>query len=157
MATTAMKESHTLGATILPSAHGVEAAGQSWKIGAVLVDSSGSLAIGANDPSLGTILGVARVAATGVTAADVIYTPAAPNVVFEANLDDGSGTLALAQTHMHGRFGITLASEKFYIDQSDTTNIRVCVIGFRDAIGTVNGRVYFVFLPNATRTSITAV
>lgn len=156
MALQAMKAAHQLGLNITPTMHGQEAAGQSYVVGALLVDSSGKVAVGAADPSLGTILGVANTAATGVTDTDVTFTPALPGVVFEANLDDGSGTLALAITHRWARFGLAVTSGKFWIDQSDTTNIRVVVVDFRDAIGTANARVYCTFLPNASRLSITA-
>ena len=157
MAYQAMKEAYTLSGVAMPSRHGVEAASQSWEIGAVLVMSSGSLAIGATDPTLATIVGVARTAATGVTGADVIYTPATLETVFEANFDAGSGTTQLAQSHINLRYGITLASGKFYIAQNNVTNIRVCIVAFRDAIGTANGRVYFTFLPNTSPFTMTAV
>lgn len=156
-ALTAMKVSHAMGLNTPPLLHGQEAASQSYVEGAVLVDSSGKVAVGAADPSLGTILGVACNDATGTTDTDVVFVPALPNVVFEANLDDGSGTLVSAITHLWGRFGLAVTSGKFWIDQSDTTNIRVCVVGFRDAIGTANARVYCTFLPNSTRFSVTAV
>src|SRR6185369_17809571 len=125
MAYTAMKEAHTMGLSAMPSLHAQEAAAQSYGIGAVLVDSSGKAAIAASDPTLGTILGVARTAATCVTDTDVILTPALPGVVFEANLDDSTGTLVSAITHLWGRFGLTLSGGVFYIDSTDTTNIRV--------------------------------
>lgn len=152
----AMKEAYTLGLNAMPSMHGQEAASQSYLVGGLLVDSSGKLAVGAADPSLGTILGIARTAATGTTDTDVIFTPALASVVFEANLDDGSGTLVSAITHLWGRFGLAVTSGKFWIDSTDTTNIRVVVVGFKDDIGTLNGRVYCTFLPNATRFSVTA-
>lgn len=156
MALTAMQPAFTTGLASLPLLHGQEAASQSYVAGALLIDSSGKVAVAAADPSLGTILGVATVAATGTTDTDVPYVPALPGVVFEANLDDGSGTLVSAITHLYGRFGLDVTSGKFWIDSTDTTNIRVCVVGFRDAIGTANARVYCVFLPNSTRFSITA-
>jgi len=156
MALQAMTVARTLGLNTPPILHGQEAASQSYVVNALLVDSSGKVAVAAADPALGTILGLATVAATGTTDTDVPFVPALPGVVFEANLDDGSGTLVSAITHLYGRFGLAVTSGKFWIDQSDTTNIRVCVVGFRDAIGTVNARVYCVFLPNSTRFSITA-
>jgi hypothetical protein len=157
MAYQAMKEAYTLSGVAMPSMHGVEAASQSWEVGAILVMSSGSLAIGADDPTLATIVGVARTAATGVTGADVIFTPAVPGVVFEAHLDAGSGTTQLAQSMFYLRYGIELTSGKFFLDQSETTAIRATVVGFRDPIGTANGRVYFTFLPNASPFTMTAV
>jgi hypothetical protein len=159
MGYTAMKAAFALGLDRTPLEHGVEASSQSYLVGALLVNSSGKVAIGASDPSLGTILGVASVKATGTTDTDAPYTPALPHVVFEANFDDGSGTLALAQSHVNGLYGLAKdnSTGHFYVDQSDTTNIRVMVRGLRDAIGTVNGRVYFSFIPNAARASATAV
>lgn len=148
----------TLGLSAVPLWHGVEKATQSWVMGALLVDSSGVVAVGAADPALGTILGVATGAATGVTGADVNFVPALSSIIFEGNLDDGSGTLALVQaTHMWARFGLDVTSGKFWLDSTDTTNIRTCVVGFRDPVGTLNGRVYFVFLPDASRFTFTAV
>src|SRR5690349_3225376 len=120
-ALTQMKVSHALGLNTPPLFHGQEAASQSYLVGGLLVDSSGKVAVAAADPSLGTILGLATVAATGTTDTDVPFVPALPGVVFEANLDDGSGTLASAITHLWGRFGIAVTSGKFWIDQSDTT------------------------------------
>jgi hypothetical protein len=149
MALQAMTVARTLGMNTPPIMHGQEAASQSYVVGALLVNSSGKLAVATADPTLATVVGLALTAATGTTDTDVSYVPILPGVIFEANLDDGSGTLVSAVTHLNAQFGIAVTSGKFWIDQSDTTNIRVCVIGFRDAIGTVNARAYCIFLPGA--------
>jgi hypothetical protein len=140
-----------------PIWHGLEAAAQSWKIGALLVDLNGTVVVGAADPGLGTILGVATGKATGVTGADVTFDAALSWAIFEGNLDDTSGTYVSLATDLYARRGLNVSSGVFYVDASDSTNIRVCIVGFRDPVGTVNGRVYFVFLPNSTRFSFTAV
>lgn len=135
---------------------GFEGASQSYKRGSVLVVASGLVIKGTsgNDaPTLLTVLGVADAPASGTTSKAVPIIPALPGVVFEGNLDAGSGTTALTvASHMFTNFGLTLDSttDHWYVDSSDTTDIRVCVIGFKDPAATVNGRVYFTFLHGTT-------
>jgi hypothetical protein len=98
-------------------------------------------------------VGVAAAPASGTTSHEVPILPAHPNFVFEGNLDAGSGTTALSvASHMFTRFGLTLdaTSDHWFVDSSDTTDERVVVVGFKDPNGTVNGRVFFVILPEAT-------
>lgn len=128
-----------------PSDVGIEAASQSFTKGDILVESSGKLAIGATDPTLGTIVGVAEHDASGTTDTEVRFVPATNDVEFEANIE---GTLA--QTDVYTQYGLKLVSGIFVIDQADTTNVRVVVTGLVDAVADVNGRVRFRFLPNAS-------
>jgi hypothetical protein len=135
-----------------PSDVGIEAAAQTFVKGDIIVNSSGKVAIGAADPALGSIVGVAEHAASGVTDASLRYVPATNDVEFEANL---LGTLAL--TDVYTRYGIAVSGGFFVIDQSDTTNDRVVVTGLVNAVDDVNGRVRFRFLPNASVFTATAV
>lgn len=147
-----MQASHTFGLAAMPSEVGIEAATQSFIAGALLVNSSGKVAKAAADPTLGTVLGIAGGPATGTTNDLSRFTPALPAVIFEGTLDTSAGTYALALTDVNVKYGIALDSSTghFYVDQSDTSNVRVLVTQLKDAVGTVSGRVYFTFLPLST-------
>ena len=71
---------------------GIEASGQTWKVGAPLVNSSGSLAEATTGTGgyAGTIIGFASGPATGVTGAPAPFIPAIPTATFSGTVD---GTL----------------------------------------------------------------
>lgn len=134
---------------------GREGAAQSYKRGSVLIEASGLIIKGTsgNDaPTLLQVVGIANAPASGTTNKEVPILPAFPGCVFEGNLDAGSGTTALAYAQMFLNYGITLdaTTDHWYVDSSDTVDIRVCVVGFKDPVGTVNGRVYFTFIHGTT-------
>ena len=94
--------------------HGIEAASQTWKVGAPLVNSSGSLAEATTGTGgyAGTIIGFALAPATGVTGADVTFVPALQGLTMAGTVDgtlNGSnapGTGSVAQTAVWGGIGL---------------------------------------------------
>lgn len=136
--------------------HGIEAAAQSWKMGAPLINSAGSIAEGAADPD--NILGIAIANAAAVTAADVMFIQPRVGSRFSITVDDtlsggnAPGTGSLAQTDCYSVYGLVKdgLTGIWYLDKSDTTNVRVIVMGFIDDPGTINGRVEVEFLLDKT-------
>ena len=150
-----------------------EAATQTYKTGAVLVFSSGTIAEAGANP-LG-IVGIAEndgqnlgsagfypkesPGVGGIGGQGPLVLWALPGVVFEANLagttaGDPDQTHTLAITDVGTKFGIAkgTTSKLWYINFSDTTNLRVVVTGLKDPVGTVGGRVFFMFEINGTGT-----
>lgn len=129
---------------------GVEAAAQTFKLGAPLINSSGRLAIGLADLMTG-IIGFAAGAASGVTDAKISYWVATGGQVFEATLEDQAiEDHALVRADMFSKKALQVDSNGvWYIDENDGVNKSVVIVGFRDAIGTVRARVYFIVLASA--------
>lgn len=128
---------------------GYEKASQSFKTGAILLRDSGTLAIAAADPTA-DILGVAVEPASGVTHAKRLYTAAAGNV-FEATLEDQSNEAhALVIANLYTDYAAQVdSSGNFYIDENDTTNTSVMIVGANKSdidAATVRARVLCVFL-----------
>jgi hypothetical protein len=107
-----------------------------------------------------TLIGISADRASGTTNNLSPYYPAFPGVVFEGNLSTGPGASPTAFTLVVGAFGndyesgldTSQTSDQgntitgvWYVDQSATTNTIFTVIGFKDAVGTSDARVYFVF------------
>lgn len=133
---------------------GIEAGSQSYKTGAPLVNSSGSLAEAGANPT--TVIGVALAAATGTTGAQVLYYPAIQDsYLFEISIDKASGQggalAVLAQTNVYATYGITKDGTTGYwyldVDKSGGNQV-VRVFGFPTSTpaGTVNGRCYVRWL-----------
>jgi hypothetical protein len=126
-----------------------EAAGQSFKVGALVGIAAGVVAAGVTDPVAGTIVGLAAEAATGVTGNQVGVWVADQNTEFIANLQD---TGAIAAADLGALYGLVVDAAKgniLRVDKSDTTNTRVVVTRLVDAVGDINGRVEFRFLAAA--------
>lgn len=74
------------------------------------------------------------------------------NQIWEANVrndDDGDADDAIAATDMGASFGIiesTVVADRWCINKADTTNKRVTIIGFVDAVGDIYGRVLFFWI-----------
>src|SRR5574343_286537 len=158
--TRSFKPAYVMGLTVIPTETIAEGASQTFKKGEVIVASSGyaiATAAGNDEPTLGTILGVAAEDAHNTTAGlyNISYSPALPFVVFEGQLYIAAGT-GITQAMVGAAYELNVSSNKWYIDGDNTTDERVRVIGLKDAIGTVDGVVYFVFLPNTTIFSSTA-
>lgn len=144
-----------LGLYSTPSMVQGEGATQTFKKGAVLVNGSsgnvGMVVEAGADPT--GILGVAeedgKNLAVGVGSCR--FVPAIPNQVFEMTIDDGTGTYALVAGDKNKLYGIAKdGSGIWYIDQTDTTNTRVLIVSFKDAVGTAAARVYCVFRSSQT-------
>lgn len=139
------------GSGIVPTLQGREAASQNWIAGAVLIRSSGLLAEASADPTA-DIVGIAAGPASGTTNALVQYYPAGSDVVFEATLEDQTNEdHALVITNMYTDYALqTDTPGNWYVDENDTTNTAVMIIGPRDdqdiTDAKVRARVKFVFL-----------
>lgn len=138
-----------------PSREAQENASETFVMGAILVSSSGFLSEGGANPT--GIIGVAAGAAHNVAVDGdqaVRYFPALPHLVFEASIDTSAalGTGAIAAADLFVEYGVTEdANGLWYVDKNKTAaNARVRIVGFRDAIGTVQGRVYIIFTADAT-------
>lgn len=135
-----------------PTYHAPEAAAQTYEKGALLISSSGKVATAGADPALETLIGVANHNSTGTTDTDVEYIPALPHITFEGTFSSGGTGVALLQSDLWVAYGVAVdaTTKVWYVDKADTTNIRVVIVGFRDAVGTTDARVYFKFIPEAT-------
>ena len=136
-----------------PSRVNPEAATQTFSEGALLINNAGNLQEAGVDPV--DIIGVSAEAGHNAAAAakSVRYHPALPHVVFEGSIDDSNaiGTGAIAATDLHAAYGLTLNTGVWYVDKFKTgAQARVVIVGFKDPLTTVNGRVYFIFKKLAT-------
>lgn len=140
-----------LGLNAKPTLTGIEAAGQTFLKGALLVNSSGSVAGAGTDPT--NILGVAEEDATGTTGNAVRFIPALPHVLFEARLlGAAAADHTLVQGDLYTEYGVTAdANGYWYVNTGKTgADARFKVLEFVDAVGTVNARVRGVFTYDAT-------
>lgn len=128
-------------------------AAATWERGAVLINVTGELEEGGVDPVNIVGLANAKMQPTNSFSTDLgKHHPALPGVEFEGSVDDSSAidTGAIAAADQYTAFGITEdASGVWYVDKNKTaaTEVRVRVTKLLDTVGTVNGRVRFVFLP----------
>lgn len=150
---------HSVGNGQVPATRTLRYAdGQTFKVGAVLVWSSGSVAEGGSDPT--EIVGIAlQPAATNpgydaanspstITGRNQTVTVCIPNqtTIFAANLTNGSSTLVVpAQADVGVQYGITAYSGIWTVDKGNTAD-RVEVVGFDT--GVYGGIVLFKFLDN---------
>jgi hypothetical protein len=97
---------------------GIEAATQSYTAGALLLDSSGSLAQVAADPT--AVRGIAVKAATGTTGKVVEYWPIKAGRLYEMTFE---GTIA--QSDIHSNVGVTkdATTGYWYANPSETEDI----------------------------------
>lgn len=133
-----------------PSRRMGEAANQTFKLGAVLVNSAGYLAEGGANPT--NLIGIAAEAGDNNATAgakDCLYYPVLPHLLFEMSLDKASslGYASLAADRWT-KYGITKhADGEWYVDVDKTgANARVIVVDFVDAVGTASTRVLVCFL-----------
>lgn len=131
-----------------PLEHGKEAASQTYKGGALLVEASGKVQECAADPA--KVLGVAQYKASGVTDNDNIYTHNQRGAQFAISLDDSSalGTGAIAATDRHAAYGVAKdANGIWYLDKAETSVKVMEIIDFIGDVGEVMGRVIAEFVP----------
>ncbi len=146
------KPAKHLGLGSTPSIEFLEAATQTFKRGAPLQWASGYVSEASADDD--EIIGIAETDAHNDTSAGthvMRVIPALPGMVFSGHLGNGSGLTTdytTLQTDIGAVYGIVKDGTNlgWLVDQDETTNVRVRVIGFQDAVGTANGRVYFIFL-----------
>ena len=131
-----------------------EAATQTFLTGALLVHSAGYAQESGADPADGTVLGISHgpgnnEAAAGTDKAG--FSPFFPGTLIEANLCSGAaGDHTLAQANVGTSYGMIKRTVSglthWVIDSSETDSgdVIVRVVGLRDDIGDVNGRVFAV-------------
>jgi len=103
-----------------------------------------------------TVNGIA-VPITGAPNQGPLYVPAFPfNVIFEANLatvtagdPDQVTALAIAQIGVTYAISLASTSKLWFLDDTASGNKKALVIGLKDPVGTISGRVYFMFLGTA--------
>jgi len=141
----------------------LEGANQTFNPGTPLVASGGYLVAGTS-PSPSGLVGLSLAAGANLATAGAslpypnlgqpLCVPTRPDIIFEGTLDVAAGNHALAATDIYAKYGIAQdpTSGNWYINQADTTNTRVVVVGLvqDNPIGTVSARVYFKFLLSAT-------
>lgn len=146
------------------TAHGAEGASQTYKMGALLINSGGSL-IEATTTAVGTysgIVGIAAANATGITGADCPYlSPSPDSFAFSITVDNAlsagtaPGTGALTSAGRYGYYSIQKDSTTgfWYLVVTNTTYPACTVTNLIDPSGTINGRVRIRFLHNILEVS----
>jgi len=138
-----------------PMLDGYEKASQTFIKGAFLIDDDSGYVTESTSPIDASAVakrtfGFAEAPASGVTGTaatgpNIRFVDVTVMTVFEATLSDATaGTHTLAIADMHKVYPIT-KSTHWYLDAnavSDTGGGRI--VGFKDPIGTVDGRVYFI-------------
>lgn len=129
---------------------GYEKASQSFKRGAVIIRDSGTVAIAAADATA-DILGVALSPASGTTHGKIPYIPGWGGTTFVATFEDQSNEdHALVVTNLYVNYAVQVdSSGNFYIDENDTTNDSVMIVGANKSDidnAKVRARVLCVFL-----------
>ncbi|HDZ26659.1 hypothetical protein LCGC14_0690090 [marine sediment metagenome] len=139
------------GLVAIPIRNGPEDASQTWERGSILIPdlATGEIQEAGNEP-VADIIGIATAAASTTTGTDTLYVPAdVSGVVFEGNIGTSISAGDIAAVDLFEDYPMTLTGTEWFVDKTDNTNPSVRVVGFKDAIGTTNGRVYFVFIKDA--------
>lgn len=135
-----------------------EEASQTFTKGAPVVEDASSLEVevwaGGTDAT--KILGIAAADATGTTGADVPYFEANQYNIFAGSLINNATAVALAATHINGKYSLVASGNNWYIDVSDTTTKLVQVIAPIDDIGDTNARVAFRFVHDVQQKTLSA-
>lgn len=149
MATIAITQMQVVGTTLgvsTPTMHGYEKASQTYVRGEVLRNDSGYMSVAADDAASvsasAAVMGTACFAATGTTAADVVFHPFIPGItLIEANLcaDDAGAAHTLAQADFGVAYGIGVLSTKWLIAYDNTTVTQVVAIPLYPAAGSAIG------------------
>lgn len=133
-----------------------EAATQTYATGALLVHSAGYAQESGADPADKTVLGFANGPGQNGTLGqyNAHFTPVFPGSMIEANLCAGASanTKALAQTDVGVAYGMikrTVSGEQHWVldsTETDAGDVIARVVGLRDAVGDINGRVLAVIV-----------
>ena len=131
--------------------HGEEKASQTYIKGTFLQDDDSGRMVTSVSPIDGSgvtkrAIGLGLFKATGTTDADVTMVMVDANTVFEATLSDATATThTLAQADKWQTFPVTkTATGNWYLDAAAVAANGGLVIGFKDAIGVVDARVFFI-------------
>jgi hypothetical protein len=147
-----IKFSRCLGLTTMPSLEGIEAAAQTWKQGAPLIFTAGSL-VAAAETQVTLLAGIALANASGVTGRRANFCPVMPGTIFEAEFSDlTDGLNTPAQSIVGEDFGINITTDgKWFIDGDEAAaELVATVIGFKDTVGINNPIVFFIFKNSTT-------
>lgn len=144
------------GFSSIPTFHGVEKASQTYKKGAFLIDDDAGRLTESTSPVNASAVanrsfGMALQDATGVTDTQVPFVWLGPNCIIEFSLMElTAGNHTLVQADQWKVYPITKATTAWYLNAdavSDTGG--ALVMGFKDPIGTVNGRVFGIITNTA--------
>jgi hypothetical protein len=144
------------GLTTIPSTDGPEAASQTFKKGAPLVDNgSGYLAEASADVTSGIVGFAAENGHNTANAGDksVGYYPAEAHMSFVGMLEDETNfDHVLAHTDRYAAFALQkdTSSGAWFLDENDTSNVSTRVIRFVSPVGTTKGFVEFKVLLDTT-------
>jgi hypothetical protein len=148
-----IRPARRLGFHSTPSMNFLEAASQTFKIGTPLTFTSGGSTVEeVATPALPiNIIGIAAEDASGTTNDPIRVWPLVDGIIWEAPLGTTALTdVDLAQAQVGDILGIGQDGTNlgYFVDTALTAvlSTRVRVVGLKDAAGTTNGRVYFVFL-----------
>lgn len=137
------------GLTSVPVLRGNEGASETFVEGSVLLPGAGgaedNIQEAATEP-VDNILGIANQAASTVTDTVIEFIPALPGIIFEGNIGTSATAGDIAADDLFSVYPLNLTGTDWFIDKTDNTNPCVRIVGFKDPVGTTNGRVYFVFL-----------
>ena len=147
-----IKPAKRMGLHHTPVLNAPEAASQTFWKGSPVIDASGYVTISGADP-VTKILGIAIDAGQNQSSAgtvDATFVPALPGMVFEGALYHSSAASAvIAATDRFAQYGLVKSStnEIWAIDKTESSAAKKCVtiVGFKDALSTANGTVYFTF------------
>jgi hypothetical protein len=123
-----------------------EAAAQTFKKGdPVKVNAGGQVLLGVDTEGS---LGIAERDASGVTNTDIRVTLHNYDDLYTASLSAAGATATLAQADVGTRCSyikstITGETAKTVVDKSDAQTDVLVIVGLKDPVGTVDGRVYF--------------
>jgi hypothetical protein len=136
---------------------GKEAATQSFAVGDLLVRSTNQIALCGADPA--AIVGVAEKAASGVTDALCPFAENQFDLVWEGNvLEAAAANHVIAAADIGAAYGVAREAtlKQWYIDQSDTTALRVRILALAPGseLGDTNARVLFKFIASTITTAL---
>lgn len=135
----------------VPTLYGPKGATEAWAEGAQLVEDTSQLDESGSDPAATTIVGIAAEPTTTADAAgvQVPYYPNFQGMVFEGTLNIAAGGYVLAAADFLTSYGTLIDADGIhFINQADTTAPSVHIVGFKDPIGTIAPRVFFIYLDN---------
>ena len=124
------------GLSSTPIWEGEEKASETFKLGALLINSSGFLTEASADPD--NLIGVAvRAGQNGTSNGDKRsrFVPCLPHIIFNMSIDDASdlGNGAYVDADMWKDYGVAKDSDgKWYVDKSETTTKLVKIVGLSD-------------------------
>jgi len=130
--------------------HGAERASQTYKKGALLQDDDAGLITETATPCDGSgvthrAFGLATADATGTTSHDVLMDYIGPYTVLEGTLSNATaGTHTLAVGDKFQTYPLIKGTYNWYLDANAVAANGAFILDFKDAVGTVDGRVYFV-------------